>query len=39
MASVFLTAVILTFMSRIFIVSEDVRIKYQVHAQTLTGRR
>jgi len=39
MASVFLTAVILTFMSRIFIVSEDVRIKYQVPAQTVTGRR
>jgi len=30
MASVFLTAVILTFMSRIFIVREDVRIKYLV---------
>jgi hypothetical protein len=39
MASVFLTAVILTFMSRIFIVSEDVRIKYQLPAQTLTGGR
>jgi hypothetical protein len=37
MASVFLTAVILTFMSRIFIVSEDVRIKYQVPAQTRAG--
>ena len=39
MASVFLTAVILTFMSRIFIVSEDVRVKYQPPAQTFTGRR
>jgi hypothetical protein len=39
MASVFLTAVILTFMSRIFIVREDVRIKYVVTAQPLTGVR
>ncbi len=39
MASVFLTAVILTFMSRIFIVREDVRIKYLVVAQPLTGVR
>jgi hypothetical protein len=39
MASVFLTAVILTFMSRIFIVREDVRIKYVVAAQPLTGVR
>jgi hypothetical protein len=39
MASVFLTAVILTFMSRIFIVREDVRIKYVVGAQPLTGVR
>jgi len=39
MASVFLTAVILTFMSRIFIVSEDVRIKYQAPVPTLTGSR
>jgi hypothetical protein len=39
MASVFLTAVILTFMSRIFIVSDDVRIKFQVPVQTVTGRR
>lgn len=39
MASVFLTAVILTFMSRIFIVREDVRIKYIVTAQPLKGAR
>jgi hypothetical protein len=39
MASVFLTAVILTFMSRIFIVREDVRIKYMVGAQTVMGVR
>ena len=39
MASVFLTAVILTFMSRIFIVREDVRIKYIVGAQPMTGVR
>ncbi len=39
MASVFLTAVILTFMSRIFIVREDVRIKYVVAAQPLVGAR
>jgi hypothetical protein len=39
MASVFLTAVILTFMSRIFIVREDVRIKYVVSAQPLTSVR
>jgi hypothetical protein len=39
MASVFLTAVILTFMSRIFIVREDVRIKYVVGAQPLVGMR
>ncbi|HEV2138077.1 MAG TPA: hypothetical protein VGR53_04495 [Nitrososphaerales archaeon] len=39
MASVFLTAVILTFMSRIFIVREDVRIKYMARAQPLVGIR
>jgi len=39
MASVFLTAVILTFMSRIFIVREDVRIKYGVGALPITGVR
>lgn len=39
MASVFLTAVILSFMSRIFIVREDVRIKYLVTAQPLMGVR
>ncbi|MDA4124307.1 MAG: hypothetical protein OK438_02465 [Thaumarchaeota archaeon] len=39
MASVFLTAVILTFMSRIFIVREDVRIKYVVGATPLVGLR
>ena len=32
MASVFLVAVILTFLSRIFIVREDVRLKYSVHS-------
>jgi len=37
MASVFLAAVILTFMSRIFIVREDVRIKYLVGAQPQSG--
>jgi hypothetical protein len=39
MASVFLTAVILTFMSRIFIVREDVRIKYMAGAQPTVGVR
>jgi hypothetical protein len=39
MASVFLTAVILTFMSRIFIVREDVRLKYVVGAQPMIGVR
>ena len=39
MASVFLTAVILTFMSRIFIVREDVRIKYVATAPPLMGVR
>jgi hypothetical protein len=42
MASVFLLAVILTFLSRIFIVREDVRVKFlvaaQPAAQPLTGR-
>jgi len=37
MASVFLIAVILTFLSRIFIVREDVRIKYGVAAKPLMG--
>lgn len=37
MASVFLTAVVLTFMSRIFIVREDVRIKYAMPVQPLMG--
>ena len=37
MASVFLTAVILTFLSRIFIVREDVRIKFAAAAQPLGG--
>jgi hypothetical protein len=39
MASVFLMAVILTFMSRIFIVREDVRIKYFVAGQMEPGKR
>lgn len=39
MASVFLTAVILTFMSRIFIVREDVRIKYMAGALPMTRVR
>ena len=39
MASVFLTAVILSFLSRIFIVREDVRIKYVVSARPLSGVR
>jgi hypothetical protein len=37
MACVFLVAVILTFMSRIFIVREDVRIKYVVSKVTVGG--
>lgn len=37
MACVFLIAVILTFMSRIFIVREDVRIKYVLSSGTLGG--
>ena len=37
MACVFLIAVILTFMSRIFIVREDVRIKYVVSNKTIGG--
>ena len=37
MACVFLIAVILTFMSRIFIVREDVRIKYVLSKGTLGG--
>jgi hypothetical protein len=37
MASVFLMAVILTFMSRIFIVREDVRIKYAVGAKPMSS--
>jgi len=39
MASVFLTAVILTFMSRIFIVREDVRIKYLVAGPSQPGKQ
>jgi hypothetical protein len=37
MASVFLVAVILTFMSRIFIVREDVRVKYLATSGALPG--
>jgi hypothetical protein len=37
MASVFLTAVILSFMSRIFIVREDVRIKFSATPQITMG--
>ncbi len=38
MASVFLVAVILTFLSRIFIVREDVRIKYATPLEMTQGR-
>ena len=37
MASVFLTAVILTFLSRIFIVREDVRVKFDLMPTRLRG--